>query len=199
MFTGIIQELGTMVGMSRSKGVARLTLDAPRTAARVQRLESVAINGVCLSVVAVRRHTMAFELIPETQRLTTLRRLRAGCQVNVEPSLTIADRLNGHLLFGHVDGLGTIVDRRQEQGELILTVRVAPSLRRSLVPKGPIAVDGVSLTVGRRLTASTFGVHLIPETLRQTILGRLAVGDHVNIELDYFSKLVFQFLGRRMA
>ena len=131
------------------------------------------------------------------QRVTTLGALRRGEPVHLEPSLTLTDRLGGQLLFGHVDGVGTITRRRPLAGEVGLEIRVGPRLRRLLVPKGPVAVDGVSLTVGERLTASTFSVHLIPETLRQTTLRRLAAGDRVNIELDYFAKLIRQFLRTR--
>ena len=194
MFTGIIQELGTVSRIARTKGVVRLSVHAPHAASRIQRLESVAVNGVCLSVVDVRRPTLMFEMIPETLRRTSLGRLRSGDRVHLEPSLSVSDRLNGHLVFGHVDGTATIVRQRQRPGELILTLRVAPALRRFLVPKGPITVDGVSLTVGDAPTASTVTVHLIPETLRQTTLGRRRVGERVNIEVDYLAKLVTQFL-----
>lgn len=199
MFTGIIRELGTVVRMERRNGLLRLGLSAPQTATGVQRLESVAVNGVCLSVVDVRQHTLTFELIRETQRLTTLGTLRSGDQVHVEPSLTLTDRLNGHILLGHVDGMGAVVRRRQVGGELVMEIRVGAGLRKFLVPKGPVALDGVSLTVGQALTASTLTVHLIPETLRQTILRSRRVRDHVNVEVDYFAKLVHQFLNARVS
>jgi len=194
MFTGIVQELGTVARLERAKGLVRLAIQAPRTAARVQRVESVAVHGVCLSVVDVRPHALLFEVIPETLRLTTLGTLRAGSRVHLEPSLAVSDRLGGHILFGHVDGLGTVVRRRQRHGELALDIRVPPALRKFLVPKGPVAVDGVSLTVGDAPATSTFSIHLIPETLRRTTLGALQVGDRVNLELDHFAKLVHQFL-----
>lgn len=196
MFTGIIREIGTVARVERAKGLARLTIHAPRTASTVERLESVAVNGVCLSVVSVRNGALTFEMIQDTQRLTSLGGLRAGTRVNLEPSLTVTDRINGHLLFGHVDGLGTVVRRRNSAGAYSLEIRVAGGLRTFLVPKGPVAVDGVSLTVGQALTPSTFTIHLIPETLRQTTLSECCAGDRVNLELDYLAKLVHQFLGR---
>ena len=197
MFTGIVREMGTVGRVERSRGLTRLSVHAPKTAASVRRLESVSVNGVCLSVVDIRGETMAFEVIPETQRLTTLGTVRAGDRVHLEPSLSVTDRLGGHLVFGHVDAMGTVVKRRQAPGELVVEIRVAPSVRKLLVPKGPVAVDGVSLTVGASPTASTFAVHLIPETLRQTALSRRTVGEHVNIELDYFAKLMRQFVNGR--
>ena len=200
MFTGIIQEIGTVAKVERRNGLVRLSIHAPRTASRVQLLESVAVNGVCLSVVGIRQPVMTFEVIRETLHLTSLGALRKGEQVNLEPSLSMLDRLSGHLLFGHVDGMGTILKRRQRVGELVLEVRVPVQMKRFIVSKAPVAVDGVSLTVGERLTASTFTVHLIPETLRQTILRARMVGDRVNVELDYFAKLIWQFLkARRVA
>ena len=194
MFTGLIQELGTVARLERGREVVRLAIQAPKTALRVQRVESVAVHGVCLSVVDIRLHTLIFEVIPETLRLTTLGALRAGSRVHLEPSLSVSDRLNGHILFGHVDGLGIVVRRRRRPGELALDIRVPPALRKFLVPKGPVAVDGVSLTVGEAPTASTFSIHLIPETLRLTTVGAKQVGDRVNLELDYFAKLVQQLL-----
>ena len=194
MFAGIIRELGTVSRVERSKGLTHLSIYAPKTTARVERLESVAVNGVCLSVVDLSRQAMVFEMIPETQRLTTLGNLRSGDRVHVEPSLSLSDRLGGHILFGHVDGLGTVVKRRQLAGELVLEIRIPPQLRTFLVPKGPVAVDGVSLTVGARLTTSTFSIHLIPETLRQTTLRSRLVGERVNVELDYLAKLVSQLV-----
>ncbi len=194
MFTGIIQELGTVARVERAKGLARLSLHAPQTASRVRRLDSLAVNGVCLSVVSVRQGMIVCEVISETQQLTTLGRLRAHDRVHLEPSLTLLDRLNGHMVFGHVDGVGTVVKRRQLAGELVLEIRTPPHIRHLIVPKGPITVDGVSLTVGRTVTRSTFTVHLIPETLRQTALACRAVGHRVNLEADYIAKLIWQFL-----
>lgn len=197
MFTGIIREMGTVARMERAQGLVRVTIAAPTLASRLQPLDSVAVNGVCLSVVNVRHQGMAFEIIRETQRLTTLGTLRRGDQVHLEPSLTLSDRLNGHLLFGHVDGLGTVIKRRRLAGELILEIRIPAGFRTFLVPKGPVAIDGVSLTVGKLLTDSALTIHLIPETLRRTTLPARRIGDRVNIELDYFAKLVHQSLRKR--
>ena len=189
MFTGIVQEMGTVSRIQRANGVVRLTVDAPKTAATVHPLESVAVNGVCLSGVARRSPSLAFEMIAETQRLTTLGALRAGERVNLEPSLRLSDRLNGHLVFGHVDGIGTVTARRQLSGETVLQIAVPRRLGSYLVSKGPVTLDGISLTVGRVPTASSFTVHLIPETLRQTTLAGRHAGARVNVEVDYFAKL----------
>lgn len=199
MFTGIIQELGTVARVERPRGLLRLSVHAPKTASKVGRLESIAVNGVCLSVVAVRQGTMTFEVIHETQALTTLDRLRRGDRVNLEPSLGLTDRLSGHFVFGHVDGIGTVATRRQQDGEVRLDLRVSTALRKFLVAKGPVAVDGVSLTVGRVVRGSTFSIHLIPETMRQTTLGTLRPGARVNVELDYIAKLLRQVTASRVV
>ena len=190
MFTGIIQELGIVARIERRRGLIRVSIDAPRTAGRVQRMESVAVNGVCLTVVSHQHGLLTFEMIQETQRLTTLGTLRAGARVNLEPSLSLLDRLGGHLVFGHVDGVGRVTTCRRGGGEWSLEIAVPVEVGAWLVPKGPVAIDGVSLTVGRVRSASHFSVHLIPETLRQTTLGAYAVGDRVNLEIDYFAKLI---------
>ena len=194
MFTGIVQERGFVARLERAKGLTRLSIQAPKIASQVGVLESVCVSGVCLTIVAIRHGTLAFELVPETLKLTTLGRLRRGDWVNLEPSLTVTDRLSGHLVFGHVDGVGTVTRRQVRGGETVLTIRVPSAVRRFLVPKGPLTVDGVSLTIGQELTRLTCDVHLIPETLRQTTLGTLRRGGRVNLEADYFAKLVRQFL-----
>src|SRR3989338_6773903 len=137
MFTGIIQEIGVVTAIKRSGGIVRLSIYAPKTGVRLKRLESVSVDGVCLSVVSAQKGFLSFEVIAETQRLTTLGSLRVGSRVNIEPSLTLTDRVNGHFVFGHVDGAGKIVRRKQLAGELVLEIRVADRIRRFLVPKGP--------------------------------------------------------------
>jgi len=197
MFTGIIRDIGTIEAMERADGIRRLRIHAPGFCRGVGVGESVAVNGVCLSAVQIRQGTMAFELIPETCRFTTLGGLRAGDRVNLEPSLTLSDRLNGHLVFGHVDGIGSIVRVRRQAGQLELTIRVGRELRRYLAPKSPLAVDGVSLTVGGRLSRTDCSVFLIPEALRKTTLGSRRVGERVNLEVDYVAKLVAQMVSQR--
>ena len=194
MFTGIVRELGTVVLAERAKGITRLAIDAPKLAPVLQPLDSLAVNGVCLSVVTVRQPLVTCDVIRETLTRTTLGTVRRGDRVNLEPSLLITDRLNGHMVFGHVDGVGVVTSRQRAAGEHRLRIRVATGLRSWLVPKGPVTLDGVSLTVGAALTPTTFTVHLIPETLRLTTLGSCGPGTRLNIEIDYFAKLLRQFM-----
>jgi len=192
MFTGIITELGTIVRRQQQRGLERLHILAPHMAEGCAVGDSVAINGACLSVVRVMRDILEFEMIPETRALTNLSRAMVGSKVNLEPSLSLSDRLHGHLVLGHVDGMGRIRRREQRAGQTVLTIQLASALRRYLVSKGPVAIDGVSLTVGGHLSNHSFSVFLIPETLRKTTLGFRHVGDFVNIEVDYFAKLLLQ-------
>ncbi len=198
MFTGIVREIGTLARVKRISGLIRLTFSAPKTAAILEPMDSVAVNGVCLTVAASKESEFTVEMIPETQRRTSLPALRPGARVNLEPSMALTDRFGGHLVFGHVDDVGSVSRRRQVKGELILEIAIKKALRRFLVPKGPVTVDGVSLTVGAKLTAETFSVHLIPETLRRTTLAERIEKDRVNLEIDYFAKLFAQFHARRV-
>jgi riboflavin synthase len=193
MFTGIVKEVGVIKSLVRHSGVCRISVLAPKSAKGLCVGDSIAINGTCLSAVSVVKSIISFEMIPETQALTNLGKLKIGSKVNMEPSLCLNDRLGGHLVLGHVDGMGSISKRKEKTGELELEVNISKEIRRLLVPKGPITIDGVSLTVGARLGANSFSVYLIPETLKKTTLGSLSVGDFVNIELDYVAKLIRQF------
>ena len=197
MFTGIIREIGTVTKTESQKGLLRLYVQAPKTASGLEPLESISVNGVCLSLVCVRKASLVFEVIPETLRLTNLGRLRCGSRVNIEPSLSLSDRINGHIVLGHIDGTGTVCSRRWLGGELVLGIRLSKPLAHLLAAKGSVTVDGVSLTVGPKIRNAIFTVHLIPETLRQTTLEHLRVKSAVNIEIDYLAKLVRSFLQNR--
>ena len=193
MFTGIIRELGTVVSVARKPAAWRLRILAPTTASGLAIGESVAVNGVCLSVVEKKhRGILSFDVIAETRRRTNLGTLTAGMRVNLEPSLRLRDRLNGHFVLGHVDGVGRVLRRERRSGEWSLSIRMDRALRPYLVPKGPITVDGVSLTVGATITPTTFRAFLIPETRQQTTLGVRQAGERVNLEVDYLAKLVAQ-------
>jgi len=192
MFTGIVQELGTVIAVDSANGLKRLRLQAPQTAAGLVVGESVAVNGVCLTAVQVRRGLIVFEMIAETARLTTLGHLAAGSRVNLERSLRLSDRLGGHLVLGHVDGMGQVRRVVQQPSQVQLDIRVDRRVGRFLVPKGPVAVDGVSLTVGERRSPTAFSIYLIPETSRRTTLSLRRAGDRVNIEADYVAKLILE-------
>jgi len=199
MFTGIVTGLGTVVGVTPLSDGARLAIRLPQAFPLPGRGDSVAIDGACLTVVELLADVMTVEAIAETLRRTTTGSLRPGRRVNLEPALALGDRLAGHWVQGHVDGTARLHDRRREgisdRFELELE---DPALLRYVVPKGSIAVAGVSLTVGE-VVANRFAVYLIPHTLQETTLGELALGDRVNIEVDILAKYVAHLLAPERA
>ncbi len=193
MFTGLVEALGTVTRQaSDGSGGHHLTLAAP-FAAELQLGESVAVNGACLTVIEQTPDTFLVQAGPETLRRTNLGDLRAGDRVNLERSLRLGDRLGGHLVQGHVDGVGRVA-AREPQGEWeTVWFAVPPELATQMVTKGSVAVDGVSLTLVDVL-ADRFSVALIPHTLTVTTLGFKRVGDAVNVETDLFGKYVMKYL-----
>ena len=188
MFTGIVEELGTVRAVERRGGVARLEV-AARVAREGSDLgASVAVNGVCLTVVAAKPEALTFEVGPETLSRTTLGRLAAGDAVNLERPLRFGAAVGGHLVLGHVDGIGTVEDvTRVESTARVRIALPGAALAPLLVPQGSVAVDGVSLTIAA-LDARAFEVMVIPHTLAVTTFGRLVRGQAVNLETDVIGK-----------
>jgi riboflavin synthase len=192
MFTGLVEALGSVDRVDVEGDGRALVIGAPLSA-ELAMGESVAINGACLTVVARDERTYRFQAGPETLRRTNLGELKPGDRVNLERALRVGDRLGGHLVQGHVDGLGHIASRRR-QGEWDLVWFSCPAdLAEQTVPKGSVAVDGVSLTVVD-VTAEGFSVALIPHTLAQTTLGFKTPGASVNLETDVLAKYVWKCL-----
>ena len=191
MFTGLVETVGTVVSMRRRGAGARLTLRTPLEG--VEAGESVAVNGVCQTAVEPRGGIFSCDVLAETLRVTNLGRLRAGALVNVERALRAGDRMGGHIVNGHVDGPGTVERIRRDPRSI--TVGVDESIFRYIVPKGSVAVDGVSLTVGPDPRDGRFDVHIIPHTWESTNLRALKTGGQVNIEVDILAKYVERFLG----
>jgi riboflavin synthase len=199
MFTGIVEEIGTVRAVARKGDVTRIDVAATLTREGSDVGASVAINGVCLTVVEQGPGELAFEMGPETLARTSLGTLRAGSAVNLERPLRFGGSLGGHLVLGHVDGTGTV--EAVTRVESTARVRVAfrdRGLAPLLIPQGSVAVDGVSLTVAS-LAETAFEVMLIPHTLAVTTLGRLAVGQAVNIETDVIGKYVQRSLAVKGA
>jgi riboflavin synthase len=193
MFTGLVESMGTVRDVSSDGTGTLLRIDEPTLARDLPLGASIAVNGVCLTVVAVDDQSASFQAGPETLRLTNLGELRAGMKVNLERSLRVGDRLGGHIVQGHVDGVGQI-DRRERQTEWeIVWFRCAPELSRHMIRKGSITVDGISLTLVD-VADGRFSVALIPHTLANTTLGFKQPGDSVNLETDLFAKYVFKCL-----
>ena len=190
MFTGIVREVGRVVSIELQEGGARLVVDAPETAGEGPRVgDSIALNGCCLTLTALAATQLEFAAVPETLERTSLGALVAGAQVNVEPALRLGERLGGHIVQGHVDGLG-LIERFEPEGEgKRLTLEMPAELLRYCVYKGSLAVDGVSLTLAR-VGSQAVEIALIPHTLEATTLGARQVGEAVNLEVDVLAKHV---------
>ena len=189
MFTGIVVDQGTVVRARARRGSLDLEIEAPRIAREVHVGDSVAVNGVCLTAVRAGRRSMRFEAIEETLARSTLGGLKRGGSVNLELPARLMDRLGGHLMQGHVDGLGRVVRIENEEDARRIWFEAPAELLRYMVGKGSIALDGVSLTIVE-VGVKTFQVALIPHTLKATTLGTLEVGSTVNVEVDVIAKYV---------
>lgn len=193
MFTGLVQDVGTVVELVRSDGGARIGVNT-RLAADLERGDSVLVNGVCLTAAGLHRDRFDADLSPETLRRSALGALASGDRVNLELPLRVEDRLGGHIVQGHVDAVAEVRTVSGERARLDLRLSVPPTLMRYVVEKGSVAVDGVSLTV-TDVDGEGFGVSLIAETLERTTLKDTSPGDRVNLEVDvlakYLEKLAF--------
>ncbi|GIH17314.1 riboflavin synthase [Rugosimonospora africana] len=189
MFTGIVEELGSVAGVVDLGDAARLTVRGPLVTQDVGHGDSIAVNGVCLTVVEAGDDQFTADVMKETLDRSSLGRLAVDDPVNLERAATLSTRLGGHLVQGHVDGVGAIVSRTPGEQWEIVTVSLPPGLARYVVEKGSITVDGVSLTV-TSVSDHDFSVSLIPTTLKLTTLGSKGVGDLVNLEVDVIAKYV---------
>jgi riboflavin synthase len=202
MFTGIVEELGTVAALEDQGDALRLTIAASTVLEDVKHGDSIAVNGCCLTVAALSTgspgepRTWTADLMQETLDRTSLRGVGPGDVVNLERAVTPQTRLGGHLVQGHVDGVGRLLRRTPSEHWEVVEISLPPELARHVVEKGSIAVDGISLTVVA-VGADSFTVSLIPETLARTTLGRREVGDPVNLETDLIAKHVEKLLGDR--
>ncbi len=193
LFTGLVADLGTVTAVDASDGGVRLTV---RTALELREGDSVAVNGVCLTATALPDGAFTADVMHETLRRSSLGALEEGSKVNLELPLRADDRLGGHFVQGHVDGLGTIWDVREEGFSHVVTIGAPPEIMRYVIEKGSIAVDGVSLTVSG-LGDDWLQVSLIPETLERTILGEATTGTPVNLEVDVLAKYIERLVPAR--
>ena len=185
MYSGITRGVFPVVALSEREGVTRFTIAlSPELARGVELGASISNDGVCLTVVAFDGPHVTFEAIAETLSRTTLGALRVGRLLSIERSVRVGDELGGHDVFGHVIGTGTVVARKNVGEQLDLTIEVPKAWLRYILPKGFVALDGSSLTVGDVYPDGRFDVHLIPETLRLTNFATKQVGDRINVELD---------------
>lgn len=197
MFTGLIEEVGEVRSCSGSGGGMILAIAAPMISDELKLGDSVAVNGVCLTADEMRLGGFGCRVMPETARKTTLGRLRPGHKVNLERALAAGGRMGGHMVLGHVDGVGQVVSMRPEGNATLITVRATPEVTPCLAPRGSVAVDGVSLTLAR-LSGNEFTVSLVQHTLEHTTLRHRGPGDRVNLEADIIGKYVRSMLDAYM-
>ncbi|SNR78430.1 riboflavin synthase [Blastococcus mobilis] len=199
MFTGIVEEVGTLVVREDQDDAARLEIRARRVLEGVALGDSIAVDGVCLTVTEIGDGVWSTDVMAETLRRSSLGKAEAGNPVNLERAVTAHTRLGGHLVQGHVDGVGTVLSRMPSTHWEVVRIGLPPELTRYVVEKGSIAVDGVSLTVSAVSAVDVpgpwFEVSLIPTTLRETTLGGRAPGEPVNLEVDVIAKYVERLLG----
>ena len=193
MFTGLVAELGTVQRLARQGSSYHLTVGAKKVLANLKIGDSVAVNGACLTVVRMDEGGFTADVMPETVRLTNIGSLQPGSKVNLERTLRLCDGLDGHLVSGHVEGLGTISEQRPEGIAVVVTIATPPELLKYIIKKCSIAIDGISLTV-TEVTDTSFSVSLIPHTAKETTLGFKKVGDSVNLETDILGKYVERML-----
>jgi riboflavin synthase len=204
MFTGIVEELGEIVALTGlAQEAARIEVAGPLVTSDANLGDSIAVNGVCLTVAGINGTTFVADVMRETMLRSSLGGLSVGSQVNLERPVTLSSRLGGHLVQGHVDGVGRVLSRESSEHWDVVRISVPDGIARYIVEKGSITVDGVSLTVvevvdaGPESSESWFSVSLIPTTMSATTLGVVGIGDSVNLEVDIVAKYVERMMGQR--
>jgi riboflavin synthase len=198
MFTGLVEDVGRVYRWEKRKASGRLVLESDLSTRAMALGSSIAVNGACLTVIGKARRRFAVDVSPETLRRTNLQYAAPGDWVNLEQPLRLGERLGGHLVTGHVDGVGKVISIRAAREFTLFKFRAPQALMRLLVPKGSVAVDGISLTVNQ-CAQRDFSVMIIPFTLQHTNLHRRRLGDKVNIEVDIIGKYVKQLLTPRIS
>ncbi|WP_017416330.1 riboflavin synthase [Clostridium tunisiense] len=196
MFTGLVEEIGVVEAISKSTKSARITIKANKVLEEVKLGDSICTNGVCLTVTSFSSSKFTVDAMAETMRRSNLSNFSIGEEVNLERALRVGDRLGGHIVSGHIDGMGTISSFEKEDNAVWITINTSEQILKYIVQKGSIAIDGVSLTVAY-VDNKVFKVSIIPHTKDLTTLLRKKVGDVVNLECDVLGKYVEKFLGAR--
>lgn len=198
MFTGLVEELGKVKAIARGVKSVRLTVTANKVTSDVALGDSIAVNGTCLTVVEYAEKWFTADVMPETVESTALAALKIGDTVNLERTLRVGDRFGGHIVSGHIDGVGTILAKDTNDNAVVVRIKAGPEVMRYIVKKGSIAIDGISLTVVEYDT-DWFTVSLIPHSAAMTTLGFKKTGEIVNLEADVIGKYVEKLLGQQSA
>ncbi|DAC12384.1 MAG TPA: riboflavin synthase subunit alpha [Candidatus Poseidoniales archaeon] len=195
MFTGIVQGQGKVIAMDSGE-YAKVTITLPNSE-NLRIGDSVSVSGVCLTAVQIQDTDVQFDIIPETLSRTNLKELQIGNHVNIERALKYGDEVGGHLLSGHIMGVGTISNRHEGEEILDISIKVPEEMSPFIVEKGYIAIDGISLTIGK-VNGCNFSVHLIPETIRLTTLASKQIGAELNIEIDSMTQIIVQTVRKHL-
>jgi riboflavin synthase len=198
MFTGLVEELGKVTAVSKGKESLRLTVSAKKVLQDLKLGDSIAVNGACLTVVDYNDIEFTADVMPETVDKTAFRLLKRGEAVNLERTLQVGSRLGGHIVSGHVDGVGTILEKEKDDNAILVHIKTTPEIMRYIVKKGSVAIDGISLTIAD-LGSDWFMVSIIPHTAKETTLGLKAPGALVNLETDIIGKYVEKLLGGEVS
>lgn len=198
MFTGIIEGLGTIAEIRPSGRGKRLLIDVDFPLDQTKIGDSIAISGVCVTVIIIAGKRFEIDISPETIAKTTFGTAKIGDRVNLERALRLSDRIDGHLVSGHIDGIGTIKDKKRTGNAIIVVIDVPEFLSRYMITKGSVAVDGISLTINNR-ARDCFDVSIIPHTAKLTTIGLKKAGDYVNIETDMIGKYIENFIAEKPA
>lgn len=194
MFTGIVEEMGRMRHVAANGPALELTIDAKKVLEDIHIGDSISVNGVCLTVIRYDSKSFTADVMPETYRMTTLAELRPGSKVNLERAMLAGGRYGGHIVQGHIDGIGVIRSRTREHNAVVFAIEPADPLQlKYIVPRGSIAIDGISLTVVQA-DDRTFTVSIIPHTLAETVLADKQQGDRVNLETDILGRYIERLL-----
>lgn len=194
MFTGIVEEVGKIKKIERNTVSARLSIEADKVLQEVKEGDSIAVNGICLTVTSFTKNSFTADVMHETMNRTTLGKLKENSPVNLERALSVMGRFGGHMVSGHIDGRGKIVGIEKDDNAVLFTIETTEKILRYIVEKGSIAINGISLTVAR-VDRKNFTVSVIPHTLRVTSLGSFQRGDEVNLENDIVGKYIEKLLG----
>lgn len=194
MFTGIVEEIGTITHIKNGVKSSKLIINCNKVLETTEIGDSICTNGVCLTVTNINKGTFEADVMAETIRKSNLNTLKIGSKVNLERALSLITRLGGHLVSGHIDGIGYIKDLKREDSAIWITIKTSVDILRYIVYKGSITIDGISLTIAY-VDDDVFKVSIIPHTLQQTILASKNIGDSVNLECDIIGKYVEKLLG----
>ncbi len=198
MFTGIVEDIGTIVKINRHEKAAELQIKSQLITSDVQLGDSIAVNGTCLTVTRFEKEIFSVDAVPETMKKSNLTNLSIGSKVNLERAVKAETRLGGHMVSGHIDTVGTITNIKKEENAIWFTVQLSDDYIKYLIPKGSVAIDGISLTVVH-VTENEFDVSVIPHSLQNTTLLHRKKGDTVNIECDMIAKYIERFVSYKSS